>query len=322
MTSEYAAATSFLHDLAQNALFNAEVNTNRIWMLTEPSATNVKLREPYFGHKVGDPSLGPPPTLSSLLTPNDKYTEWIARLDDGADAWVAKYFPAVSACFKELPEQFLCDVISGVKPFGLDKTVFDLTWQRARDRQARANRGDRGRVYREFGQRGWTIPPGAMVAQLAAVDERAHDQLAEINREQAIKDADIRLDMLKFAEEQALVHKRGMLGVLLDFVRSWIAIPNDSIEQSRLKLQAQQTLYDALGKYYNVEALYEELRLKVEQARVDTDLGVSRNRIAAVQSVDDVGKAAALGSAVQGFSDMVAQAAQGAGSLVAQVESI
>lgn len=322
MTSEYSDATDFLHSLAQSALNSANNTTNKIWNLTDRDPSKVKLREPYFDHDVGEPSLGPPPTLSSILSPDDKYAEWIKRLDDGTEDWVNKYFPAINACFRELPEQFLCDVISGVKPFGLDKTVFDLIWQRARDRQVRVSRGDRSRVYREFGQRGWTIPPGSMVAQLAAVDERASDQLAEVSREQAIKDAEIRLDLLKFAEEQALVHKRGMLAVLLDFVRSWLAVPNDGIEQSRLKLDAQRALYDALGRYYNVEALYEELRLKVEQARVDTDLGVSRNRIAAAQSSDDSGKAAALGQAVRGFSDVVAQAAQGAGSLVAQIESI
>ena len=160
------------------------------------------------------------------------------------------------------------------------------------------------------------------MALLSAAREKAADQVAEVSREQAVKDAEIRLDLLKFAEEQALQHKRGMLAVLADNARLLLAIPNDGYEESKLRLEANRALYDALGRYYDINASFEELRLKAEQARVGTDIDVSRNRIDAARASDGSGKAAALGQAVRGFADMVSQAAAGAGSLVAQIESI
>ena len=322
MSSEYNAATAFLQQLATDARVEASLNANRIWALTDPQSDRPALREPWFGHRVGTPDLGPKPTLSSMLSPNDKFSEWLARLDSGTDEWIARFFPAVDACFKELPEEFLCGVISGVKPFGLDATVFELVWQRARDRSDRASRTESARVMRDADARGWTLPQGSVVAQLSRIREQAQDQLGEVNREQAIKDAEIRLELLKFAEEQALNHKRGMLAVLADNARLLLSIPNDGIAEAQLRLEANRALYDALGKYYDVDAMYEELRLKAEQARVGIDIDVSRNRIDAARAVDGGGKAAALGQAVRGFSDMVSQAAQGAGSLVARIESI
>ena len=322
MSSEYNQSTEFLQSLAASAKFSADQNANRIWLLTDPTADKPTLREPWFGHSVGKPDMGPPPTLSSILAPNDKFSEWLARLDDGTEQWIDRYFPAIDACFRELPEQFLCDVISGVKPFGLDATVFELIWQRARDRAARAASTEERRIMRDATARGWTLPQGAHVALLSVVREKAADQVAEVSREQAIKDAEIRLDLLKFAEEQALQHKRGMLAVLADNARLLLAIPNDGYEESKLRLEANRALYDALGRYYDINASFEELRLKAEQARVGTDIGVSRNRIDASRAVDGSGKAAALGQAVRGFSDMVSQAAAGAGTLVAQIESL
>ncbi|MNR21114.1 hypothetical protein D3C85_1379950 [compost metagenome] len=143
-----------------------------------------------------------------------------------------------------------------------------------------------------------------------------------MNVEQAIKDAEIRLELLKFAEEQALNYKRGILQALADFVRQWISLPDKDIERSRVKAQAMGQFYSALSTYYNVQVAFEELELKAKQATANVDISVDRNRIANAGVDDTTGKAQALGQATRAFSEISSQAANAAGTLVAQIESI
>ncbi|MOA10207.1 hypothetical protein D3C78_1300870 [compost metagenome] len=200
--------------------------------------------------------------------------------------------------------------------------MFELVWQRARDKAYRALATETAELTAGFAARGFTLPPGAMAGRIAAAGERASDAIAEVNVAQAIKDAEIRLELLKFAEEQALNYKRGILQALADFVRQWISLPDKDIERSRVKAQAMGQFYSALSTYYNVQVAFEELELKAKQATANVDISVDRNRIANAGVDDTTGKAQALGQATRAFSEISSQAANAAGTLVAQIESI
>ncbi|HEY6612770.1 MAG TPA: hypothetical protein VIZ86_16775 [Pseudomonas sp.] len=317
--SNYADSTSFLQQLASAAKLDVSNTTSKIWNLTDDS--NTDLRDPRFSHAVSKPNIGPPPKLSDLLDFGDTSDGRLQKLNSDADAWMAKYFPSMDA-LDSLPEEWLVGVISGVKPFGLDATVFELVWHRARDRAYRSMASEQRQIEATHAARGWTIPPGSMVAAMGEAAERAGLAILEVNREQAIKDAEIKQALLQFAMEQALNYKRGILAALADFYRQWIALPDNDLERARLKAQATGSLYSALSTYYNVELSFEELKLKAEQAKTQTDLDHDRNQIALLNASDASGKAAALGQAARAFSEIAAQAAQSAGSLVAQIENI
>lgn len=322
MATNYPASTAFLQSLASAAELETRNTRSMIWNLTEPDSDSANLREPDFSHTVARPTLQPPPRLSDFLNVDDSTDATLAKLNADADAWMDKYFPAVDECLRTLPEDFLCGVIAGTKPFGLDATVFELVWHRARDRAystlATAQRG----LESAFASRGFSLPPGAMAAQMADAADKAASAISEVNREQAIKDAEIKLELLKFAEEQALNYKRGVLSVLADFYRQWISLPDKDTERARLQAQASASLYSALSSYYNVEVAFEELKLKAAQTDVDTDIAVDRNRIANLGATDNAGKANALAQAARAFGDVAAQAAASAGTLVAEIESL
>lgn len=320
--SNYPASTEFLQSLASAAELETRNTRSMIWNLAEPDADAAELRDPNFSHAVGLPSLGTAPRLSDFLNVGDSTDSTLQKLDADAAAWMDRYFPAMDASLRTLPEDFLCGVISGIKPFGLDATVFELVWHRARDRAYRTLASDQRTLESAFTSRGFTLPPGAMAAQMADAATKAAEAISEVNREQAIKDAEIKLELLKFAEEQALNYKRGILSSLADFYRAWISLPDKDTERARLQAQASASLYSALSSYYNVEVAFEELRLKAAQTGVNTDIAVDRNRIANREANDPSGKANALAQAARAFGEVAAQAASSAGTLVAEIESL
>lgn len=321
-TTEYAESTAYLQSLASAAKLSIENTSNRIWGLAANKGKKASLKETRFTHTVGDPDLGTAPKLTDFFSISDNADPALQKLNADADAWMAKYFPSMNECLKTLPEEWLCGVIGGTKPFGLDATVFEIVWHRARDRAYRAMATEQRIVETEFAARGFTIPPGAMVARMSEAVDKAGLAIAEVNREQAIKDAEIRLDILKFAEEQALNYKRGILAALADFMRQWIMLPDKDLERARVKAQATASLYSALSSFHNVELSYEELKMKAKQLAAEVDGDIDRNRIANLPDKDEADKAQALGQVARAFADIASQAANAAGTLVASIESV
>lgn len=229
-TSNYNASTDFLQKLANSAMLQVDNTRSMIWNLIEPTNDFAYLREPDFTYSVSKPSLGTPPKLSDVLDLGDTTDTRLEKLNADAAAWMDKFFPSMDKCLRELPEDWLCGVISGVKPFGQDATVFELVWHRARDRAYRTMATEQRQLEAAFTGRGFTLPPGAMVAALGEAAGRADTAILDVNREQAIKDAEIKLEILKFAEQQALTYKLGILQALADFYRQWIALPDQDLE--------------------------------------------------------------------------------------------
>ena len=316
MASQYPETTAFLQSVASDALTQATNNASRIWGLENVSAST---RDPEFSITLDKPDIGPPPKFSDLFE-GDTTDPTIQYLNEQADAWIAKYCPEINGCFQNIPEEVLCGILNNTRPYGLDKSILELVWHQARDRAARTKRAELATVAATFSSRGFSLTPGAMADTMTTVEQRASDVALDVSREQAIKDADIKVDIFKTAMTLATQYKTAILAALADFYRLWITIPDKDIERARVKAQAQAALYSALSSYYNVEIAFEELRLKAGQTTADVDLGVDRNTL--VKQGNYMGIAGPLASAVNAFAQTAGNAAQAGGSLTAQVESL
>lgn len=300
-----------LFNLAQNALSLANGRASSIGLTSynAPSA-NLKFTERPL-------NLDKPLALGDLLAP-DTSASTVTYLNGEAEKWLDKFFPEIQACLRTAPEEWLCGIITGQKPFGLSKEVFEAVWHEGRDRAYRARNSAVRQLHSEFSSRGFTLPVGAHVAAVSRAEEAASDAIAEVNRTQMVKDAEIKLDLLKFAEEQAIKLKLGVLNAMADFYRMWIELPNKQIETNRTKTQAYASFQSALSSYYNVQLGFEELRLRAAELRMNGQM--DRTRINASMVGAD-GRNAALGVASRAFGDVAAAAASAASTLIAEVET-
>lgn len=314
MASEYTPTTDFLKTHAQAAMREANNAESRISSLSKPN-----LRAPRFDHEVVKPNVEPPPKFSDLFG-TDTTTATQKWLDQMMDDWLGKFFPNITQCLKTLPDDWLCDVISGVKPLGYSQTYFDLAWHMARDRAQRTRRSEVATLDATFSQRGFSLPPGAYVAAVDEAHQRASDVVLEVNREQAMKDVEIKHQMLIFAEEQALRYKTSIMSLAADLYQKWASLPDKDIERARIKASALASFTSALSTYYQLEVAFEQLRLRAAEAKAGVDVDVDRTR-ASVHSADASANAA-LGQAASGFASISAAAANAAGTLVAQIEAI
>lgn len=316
MASAYGDTTAFLQGVATNALNQAQNNASRIYSLPP----QVRLRNPHFNVDLQKPNIGPPPVFSDLFTEGDSTDPTIQYLNSQSDAWVAKYFPQLAGDFKEQPEDVLCGIISGVKPYGMDKTIFELVWHQARDRAYRTAASEQRTLEASFSARGFALPPGAYVDAVTQIEQRATDAILDVSRDQAIKDADIKLRLLEIGLQLSTQLKIGILSALADFYRMWISLPDKDIERARIKMQGMNSFYSALSSYYNVEIAFQDLKLKAAQTKAGVDIDVDNSALKHQGNFSSV--ASALGGAVNAFAGTAASAAQAGGSFTAQIENI
>lgn len=194
-------------------------------------------------------------------TPDDV----IARANTQVAAWVDAYFPALKECFQNVPESWVCDVISGVRPLGNSETAIEVAWRVAKANQHRDTQSARKTLYAEFASRGFSIPPGAMVAAMERLHERSMDLSSAANRDAALKDVDIQVQLLQTAVDVAARLKQGMLGIMADYFRVISSLSNDAaqygIEKARIKAQADAQFNEAMLRFSDInQGYYRSLR--------------------------------------------------------------
>lgn len=276
---------------------------------SQPSSLNSSIGTVALNHSVSDTPIERPgsisdavgtvtpfnyePSIAALSRPdsllldqvsNDVLIDWI---DVQAERWFSQYFPEINGCLKGKPEEWLCGVISGSATYGGDPAMFEAVWHQARDREYRARNSATAQLRRDFSARGFKMPPGAMLGLMAKQEEQTADAIAGVNLAQAIRDSEIKVDLLKFAQQQAIQLKMGVMSELVQFYNLLLQIPKQGIEESALKVNAYSSLNAALDSYHRVELGFEELRMKAAELRSTGSLEESRLKVSAYTALNN-----------------------------------
>lgn len=368
MASEYSSTTNQLFAQASRAVSLASGSAGRITASAKPSLSAVSLsytdntpgfsysgNAPAFNYLPGSIDAGEAPKFSDLFDGADNSDPLIDELNQKVDVWLARYFPAINGSFQNLTEDWCAGVIAGTKPFGTANTVFEMVWQQARDRAYRTATSEQRQLEASLSSRGFSMPIGALADLISQSEQSATAAILDVSRDQAIKDADIKADLLKHATSIATQLKMGILNASADYFRAIYSVHGTAIEKARIQAQLYSTYYGALANYANVEVSIEELRLRAAQteanvklsgedlklraaqassgvavssqqlrlqaaeARANTQIASDRNRVGLYGGDAQPG---AHAQAARGFSDAAAAAYSAAGSLTAQIESV
>ena len=305
-------SAEFLQSFSQDALKRAGALSGRIGSFT-PASTVID-----FNFTPSKPNISKPPAIGDLLSGDTSGTS-IEFLNRETEKWLDKYFPNLNSCMKYQPEEWVCGILTGQEPFGLNREVFETVWHEGRDRAYRAAGTEKSQIQGEYNLRGFSLPSGAMVSAMRNVEVRASEAIAEVNRAQTVKDAEIKLDLVKFAASTAAQIKTSMMQSLANFYQQWAAVLNRDVDMARSKAQAYAALTSALSSYYNVELGFEELRLKAAQGKAGVQ--EAKAKMVSQEGQAKAAQYAAVASAVKAFADAAGSAANAQGSLQAELYS-
>lgn len=138
------------------------------------------------------------------------------------DDFAAKFLPESGEV--QTAMQWLVDAIKA-NGTGIPIHIENQIWERDRARVGKETGRQVATAINSWAAKGYSIPPGAMVGQVAAIRRDAHDQLSTSSREIAIKVTEIHVENARFAVEQMLSLRNQALAQATDYMKAMMMSP-------------------------------------------------------------------------------------------------
>lgn len=248
-----------------------------------------------------------------------------------------------SAFLASMLEELRRRMVSGT---GIPAEAEAQIWARAQSREAGVAAANVAEVMRNAETRGFSLPSGAMAAQLREAQKTALSKYTELSTDIAIKQAELEQSNVKHAIEQGIQlegrlidYSNAMMGRAFDAAKylaeNAVQIYNSLVSSYRANIEkygAAVTVYRALIEgerakvdSYTAEVTAERAKIDINRSLVDqqkvqidarsAEIALYRERLAAVQAVISLDNLK-----LQGFGEQVRAYAAGISAEAARVE--
>lgn len=230
----------------------------------------------------------------------------------GMEAWVRglmadylnTYFPTLNPAIGTSEDAWLLSVVNNGY-LGFPVAVETALWDRARARDTLEALRMEEEAVMQMAARGFSLPPGVLAYRLQAVQQEAANKSSTIARDIAIKQAEIAIDMSKFAIGEMTKLRLGIAQALADFIRAWMALPGAAADVAKVKAELQRATWESSAGYLNALVNKARLTFDVDAANVGSQATVDKLSLdafnnslqtrvsAAVHSAEQMGRSAA-----------------------------
>ena len=214
----------------------------------------------------------------------------VAMLDGYVDAMLAKYNPRYREQMEAIERQLATYMAGGT---GLDPAVESAIYTRAQERNDAEAKRLADAVYNESAARGFTIPGGAVNAQIQRIRQDAATANNKTSNEIIVMQAEMEQKNLQFAVTTSTSLRTTLLNASISYHQNLITINGQAIEYAKAVVSAIIEVYNTSVKAfeakleaYKAEAMVYETRLKSAMAGLD----IYRAEVAALEAMSNVDK--------------------------------
>lgn len=167
---------------------------------------------------------------------------------------------------------------------GLPPAVEQALWERAASREDVAIARDVSAAAVEFSGRGYTLPPGALVARVDAIRTEGALRKQGLGREILIKVTDTHVENLRFACTQALAAENVLIGLWSQMAQRALEAAKYQLDSELAMLNAQVAIFNARqGAWQNAANVrrleLDERRLGLEAHKAQLDAELAKGQI-------------------------------------------
>lgn len=214
----------------------------------------------------------------------------VAMLDGYVDAMMSKYNPRYAEQMAAIEDQLATYMAGGT---GLKPEVESAIYFRAQERNDAEAKRLSDAVYNESAARGFTIPTGAINAQIQRIRQDAATANNKTSNEIVVMQAEMEQKNLQFAVTTSAGLRTALLNASISYHQNLITINGQAIEYAKSVVSAIIEVYNTSVKAFGVkleaykaEATVYETRLKSAMAGLD----IYRAEIAALEAMANVDK--------------------------------
>jgi hypothetical protein len=255
-----------------------------------------------------------PEVENSTLTFDAQRDKIVAMLTDELEGFFVKYYPLASDAFDEATNWLVNSITLGGT--GIDPSVEAQIWQRDRDRVVSEGLRAEAQTLSEFSGRGFSIPPGAAAARLATIKTGQMENLQASSRDAAIKQADMAVENLRFAVDNAIKSRMSAMQAAADYIRALMSGTDTAARVASINSDAKARMMGATSDLYRARLARDELAMKIPLSNQDAALKVQG------LNIEGYSKAASTaGSAAETEARAFASGAQAALAAISTIVS-
>ena len=215
----------------------------------------------------------------------------VAMLDGYVDAMLTKFNPRFNDQMTAIEKQIDAYMAGGT---GLKTEVEEAIYSRARERNDAEARRLSDAAYNETAARGFTIPTGAVNAQIQRIRQDAATANNKTSNEIIVMQAEMEQKNLQFAVTTSAGLRTTMLNAALSYHQNLIGINGQALDYAKTLLSSIIEVYNTAVKAYGLkldayraEAAVFETKLKSAMAGME----LYRMEIAALEALSNVDRA-------------------------------
>lgn len=199
-----------------------------------------------------------PDKPGSLSTPSFEGVRPVWNLTPPETTFVYNENPYSSTLLEAIKAKILGDIQAGST--GLSETVREAVYQRARDKVRDEYEANYRKIQAQ--NQGFRLPPGAMVARLDELTAAYIRQLAQLNYEITVKDAELALANSHFMIEKGLALEQILIGAANDLATRAFEAAKTAVTVAVELYNAQVAGFNARLQAYQADAQVYEIKFK------------------------------------------------------------
>lgn len=211
-----------------------------------------------------------PDVENSTLTYEAQRDQLIGLMTGQLANFYTQYYPLAADAFDEATNWLVNTITSGGT--GINPAIEAQIWQRDRDRVTSEGLRAEAQTLSEFTGRGFSLPPGAAAARLQAIKAEQLGSLQAQSRDVAIKQAEIEVESLRFAVEQAIKSRMQAMSAATDYIRALMSAPDAAAQVAALNSDAKARMMGATSDLYRARLSRDEIAMKIPLANSDINV--------------------------------------------------
>ena len=253
------------------------------------------------------PFTNPDQDLSGDFTKayNDANAEFGPEFATKFTGFLSTYYPSFNSCLT-IVETWICNTIQ-YGGTGMNADVENAIWNRSRERESIEAFRQKSELNKMWAGRGFSFPPGVLVAQSAMIDQDLANKVSTHSRDVAIKQAEIEIDNVKFAVQQGAQLRISIMATALDYMRAFMLPWQLAIEKAKALVEAKRLLWQSSAAYYQALIAAASLELEYDKVRIDRSMDLAKLSVEQIVSLVQERVRAAI-SAAEAMGEIAASA--------------
>jgi len=267
-----------------------------------------------------EPNVAIPSRASGIDTAvfESMYGRIINDLANRFARFFTEYFPIRETLMPEVEEWLERAVTEGGT--GINAAVERQLWQRDRDRISAEAASASDGALSAWAARGFPLPPGALNANIIAIQRKQSADLAAVSRDAAIKSFDTEIENIRFAVAQAIDYRTKAIAAAGDYIRALAVAPNIASSLSTQSADAQARLISAAASFYNARTSAMEAGVRRDSINAGNSLDAAKT-VAGLEADYSKQRVQAAISAAESLGQQAAAALNGLNATSQLIES-